>query len=64
MSHQYSSMVQHMLSIRTRVRDERGANLVEYALIVALIAVVVVGAVTLFGTTVQQPYSEISSNLG
>lgn len=31
-------------------RDDRGASLVEYALLVALIAVVCIGAITLFGT--------------
>ncbi len=43
--------------------DERGASLVEYALLVALIAVVCVGAVTLLGGAVQEPYSELSSGL-
>jgi len=32
------------------VRDEEGASLVEYVLLIALIAVVCVGAVTLLGT--------------
>jgi len=32
------------------VRDEDGASLVEYVLLIALIAVVCVGAVTLLGT--------------
>lgn len=58
----YSSIATRLLSVK--LRDDRGANLVEYALIVALIAVVVVGAVTLFGTAVQEPYSEVSSSFG
>ena len=33
----------------TRVRDERGATAVEYGLMVALIAVVIIGAVTTLG---------------
>ena len=33
------------------IRSERAASLVEYALLVALIAVVMVGAVTLLGDT-------------
>lgn len=37
-------------SMRTRShRDERGAGLIEYALLLALIAVVVFSAVTFFG---------------
>ena len=35
----------------TRVKDESGASLVEYALLLAFIAVVCVGAVTLIGGT-------------
>lgn len=36
-------------TILRRARDERGASLVEYALLVALIAVVCIGAVTFLG---------------
>ena len=32
------------------IRDEEGASLVEYVLLVALIAIVCVGAITLLGT--------------
>jgi pilus assembly protein Flp/PilA len=35
--------------LRARIDDERGASLVEYALLVALIAVVCIAAVTLLG---------------
>ncbi len=42
----------HQLLIRFRLAyTERGASLVEYALLLALIAVVMVGAVTLLGET-------------
>jgi len=37
-------------AIRRFIREEEGASLVEYVLLVALIAVVCVGAVTLLGT--------------
>ena len=37
--------------------DERGAALVEYALLVALIAVVAIGAVRYFGEKVQQSFA-------
>ena len=43
--------------------DERGASLVEYALLVALIAVVVIGAVTLLGTTASDTFSDVSDSL-
>lgn len=44
-------------------KTERGASLVEYALLVALIAVVVIGAVTLLGNTANDKFSEVSSSL-
>jgi pilus assembly protein Flp/PilA len=34
-------------------RDERGATAVEYGLMVGLIAIVIVGAVSLFGLAVE-----------
>ena len=43
--------------------DDRGASLIEYALLVALIAVVCVAAVTALGTTTSDSYSEITSLL-
>ncbi len=37
--------------------EERGASLVEYALLVALIALVCVSALTVFGQNVSEPIS-------
>jgi pilus assembly protein Flp/PilA len=45
-------------------RTERGASLVEYALLVALIAVVCIIAVSLLGTTASKKFSEVTSSLG
>jgi pilus assembly protein Flp/PilA len=45
-------------------RAERGASLVEYALLVALIAVVCIIAVSLLGTTASKKFSEVTSALG
>ena len=42
-------------------RDERGASLVEYALLLALIAVVCVAAVSLFGGNLNNSYSKDAS---
>jgi pilus assembly protein Flp/PilA len=44
-------------------RDERGASLVEYALLIALIAMVCVAAVTYFGTETGDTYSRVSSSV-
>ena len=40
-------------------RDEEGQALVEYGLLVALIAVVVVGSVVLLGLDVKQAFDDI-----
>jgi pilus assembly protein Flp/PilA len=45
-------------------RDERGASLVEYALLVALIAVVCIVAVTLLGNNASGKFSSVGSSLG
>jgi pilus assembly protein Flp/PilA len=44
-------------------KTERGASLVEYALLVALIAVVVIGAVTLLGRTAETTFSDVSDSI-
>ena len=42
-------------------RDDEGASLVEYGLLVALIAVVCIAAVTLLGTTIAAQFTAITS---
>ena len=50
--------------LRARFGDtERGASLVEYALLVALIAVVCIAAVTLLGGSASNKFSEVGSSL-
>ncbi len=50
--------------IRARFgQDEKGASLVEYALLVALIAVVCVGAVTFIGGNAKAKLSSVGSSL-
>lgn len=41
---------------------ERGANLVEYALLMAFIAAVCVAAVALLGPTTAQPFSNLNNS--
>lgn len=43
--------------------SERGASMVEYSLLVVLIALVALVAVTYFGSSLSETYSDISSNL-
>ncbi|MGZ5938432.1 MAG: Flp family type IVb pilin, partial [Rhizomicrobium sp.] len=43
------------------VRDESGATAIEYGLIAALIAVVIIGAVTAVGTNLSTTFTNIST---
>ena len=50
--------------LRARFADgERGASLVEYALLVALIAVVCIAAVTLLGRNASTKFSNVGSSI-
>jgi pilus assembly protein Flp/PilA len=49
--------------IRARFDDERGASLVEYALLVALIAVVCIAAITLLGTSASSKLNTAATSL-
>jgi len=42
---------------------EKGASLVEYSLLVLLIAIVALAAVAYFGNEISSTYSDINSNL-
>lgn len=50
--------------IRKLWNDEEGATMVEYALMVALVAVVAIGAVTLLGTNVTAIFNRIADAIG
>jgi pilus assembly protein Flp/PilA len=44
-------------------RDERGATAVEYGLMVALIAIVIIGAVTVLGTNLQGLFNTVATSV-
>jgi len=46
------------------VVKEEGASLVEYALLVALIAVICIGIITTLGVNIQQRLTDIANALG
>lgn len=57
-----------MLALYTKVVDyladeERGASMVEYALLVALIAIIAIVAVTATGTAVSGEFQSIATTL-
>jgi pilus assembly protein Flp/PilA len=45
-------------------KEEEGATAVEYGLMVALIAVVIITAVVLLGDTLFNIFSEVATNIG
>ena len=45
--------------LRARFDDEKGASLVEYALLVALIAIVCIVAITLLGNAASNKFSSV-----
>lgn len=45
-------------------RDEEGASAVEYGLLVALIAAVIVGVVTALGLTLQGVFTNVNGAIG
>lgn len=49
--------------LRRMLRDENGATAIEYGLIAALIAVVIIGAVTAVGTSLQATFTSVSNAL-
>lgn len=52
----------HLLS--RFVRDESGATAIEYGLIAALIAVVIITALTAVGTKLSSTFTSVSAKLG
>jgi pilus assembly protein Flp/PilA len=51
-------------ALKRLYKDEEGATMVEYALMVALIAVVCIGVVTTLGTRIQGKFTETGAALG
>jgi pilus assembly protein Flp/PilA len=50
--------------VRAFVRDSSGQDLLEYALLVALIALVCVAVITTTGSNVKEIFDQISTKLG
>ena len=46
------------------IGDEEGASMVEYALLVALIAVVVIAAALFLGNQISEKFSEVGGTVG
>jgi pilus assembly protein Flp/PilA len=59
--------VQPMLALWNKIldwaREEKGASMVEYALLVVLIAIIAIVAVSIAGENVSEAFSNIASGL-
>ena len=50
--------------LRRHFRNDEGATAVEYGLLVSLIAIIVIGGVTLFGTKVNDVFTLVTTKFG
>jgi pilus assembly protein Flp/PilA len=50
-------------NLRALIKDERGVTAMEYGLIAALVAVVIIGSVTTLGTKLSTTFSAVSTAL-
>lgn len=57
---QLALFVKHYL-LKLGISHEEGQGLVEYALIILLIAIVVIGALGLFGVTLNETFESIAA---
>ncbi|HHC08103.1 MAG TPA: Flp family type IVb pilin [Actinobacteria bacterium] len=56
-------MLRLWTEFQAMLADEEGASLVEYALLVALIAIIAIAAITLLGGNVRDTLSEAATSL-
>ena len=56
-------VLKHWLAAKLDIGDETGASMVEYGLLLALIAVIALVAVKALGNTVSTQFSAVSSSL-
>ena len=57
----YTGLTTWWADLKERVSEDRGATAVEYALMVALIAVVIILAVTFLGEAASEKFSEVGT---
>lgn len=56
-------MLLRLIKVQARLQNpERGATAVEYGLMVALIAIVIIGAVTLLGSNLSSLFNSVATS--
>jgi pilus assembly protein Flp/PilA len=58
-----TEMLSRLIKLQARINDDRGATAVEYGLMVALIAIVIIVAVTLLGTTLSGLFTKVATSI-
>ncbi len=53
-----------LTKIKNFIREEEGASAVEYGLLVALIAAVIIGSVTLLGQNLSTMFQNVATSVG
>jgi len=61
MCFKWSSVVQSLLALRS---EERGQDIAEYAVMLAVILVIVVGTLRLIGGNANNVFSSVASSIG
>jgi len=59
-----NTLVLRIAARRAALAGEQGASMAEYGLLLALIAVVAIGALTSVGSGVKDKFTSVASNLG
>jgi len=60
MASQYNTL---KIWLMAHAKSDRGASMVEYALLIVMIAIVAVGALRLLGGSLSEKYSDIDSGI-
>jgi pilus assembly protein Flp/PilA len=60
----YTTVSVWLSDLHKRVQDEGGATAVEYALMVALIAAVIIAAVSVLGTNSSEKFQTVADTIG
>lgn len=63
LTEQYVKFITFVSCLKANLKDQKGQTLVEYALLLALIAIVVIGVVIILGQKTCKVYSFIGSSL-
>lgn len=58
------SMIAFVAGVKDRLESEKGATATEYSLLVAFIAFIVIGGVTLFGAALNTWFGQLATHVG